>query len=66
VKVVIGMSPGAAPRNQIRELVPVIEPIVPHLSIVPEVRMAGEWYGNYRKGQSVRDAYAAIVGKVIR
>jgi len=52
--------------NQIRDLVPVIEPIVPHLSIVPEVRMAGEWYGNYRKGQSVRDAYAAIVGKVIR
>jgi cellulose biosynthesis protein BcsQ len=52
--------------EQIRELAPVIEPIVPHLSIVPEVRMAGEWYGGYRKGQTVRDAYAAIVGKVIR
>ena len=52
--------------EQIRELAPVIEPIVPHLSIVPEVRMAGEWYGGYRKGQAVRDAYAAIVGKVIR
>ncbi|WP_417512531.1 ParA family protein [Microbacterium sp.] len=52
--------------EQIRELAPVVDPIVPHLSIVPEVRMAGEWYGAYRKGQAVRDAYAAIVGKVIR
>ena len=52
--------------DQIRELSTVIEPIVPHLSIVPEVRMAGEWYGNFRKGKAVRDAYAAIVGKVVR
>lgn len=52
--------------EQIRELAPIIDPIVPHLSIVPESRMAGEWYGNFRKGQAVRDAYAAIVGKAIQ
>lgn len=52
--------------DQLRELAPIIEPIVPHLSIVPESRMAGEWFGNYRKGTAVRDSYAAIVGKVIR
>jgi len=52
--------------DELRKLAPVIQPIVPHLSIVPEVRMAGDWYGNFRKGTAVRDAYAAIVGKVIR
>ncbi|WP_424937778.1 MULTISPECIES: ParA family protein [Bacteria] len=52
--------------EQIRALTPIIEPVVPFLPIVPEVRLAGEWYGGYRKGQAVRDAYAAIVGKVTR
>lgn len=52
--------------EQLRELTPIIEPIVPHLSIVPESRMAGEWFGNYRKGLAVRDSYAAIMRKVIR
>ena len=31
-----------------------------------EVRLAGEWYGNYRKGAAIRDAYAAIMREVIR
>src|SRR5699024_9909615 len=48
-----------------RELAPIIEPSVPTLSIVPECRNAGEWYGNYRKGQPVRDAYTEIMRKVI-
>jgi cellulose biosynthesis protein BcsQ len=52
--------------EQIRALTTVLEPIVPKLSIVPEVRMAGEWYGNYRKGQVVAAAYADVYGKVIR
>lgn len=41
-----------------------IEPLVPRRSIVPECRNAGEWYGNYRKGQDVRAAYAEIMRKV--
>lgn len=52
--------------DDVRSRVPVIEPIVPYLSIVPEARGQGEWYGKFRKGQPVRDAYAAISGKVIR
>lgn len=52
--------------DQIRELAPIIEPIVPHLAIVPEVRMAGEWYGAYRKGTAIRDAYTEVMRKVIR
>lgn len=52
--------------DTMREAAPLIEPIVPHLAIVPEVRMAGEWYGNYRKGATIRDAYASIMRKVIQ
>ncbi|MDD7963585.1 MULTISPECIES: ParA family protein [Microbacterium] len=52
--------------DQVRELAPIIEPIVPHLAIVPEVRMAGEWYGAYRKGTPVREAYSEVMRKVIR
>jgi cellulose biosynthesis protein BcsQ len=52
--------------DQIKALAPILEPIVPHLSIVPEVRLAGEWYGMYRKGNAVRDAYTEVMRKVIR
>lgn len=52
--------------DQIRELTTILEPIVPHLSIVPEVRLAGEWYGMYRKGNAIRDAYTEIMRKVLR
>lgn len=52
--------------EQIRQLAPIIEPIVPHLSIVPEVRMAGDWYGKYRKGAAVLSAYEEVMRKVIR
>lgn len=52
--------------DQIRSLTTLLEPIVPHLSIVPEVRLAGEWYGMYRKGNAIRDAYTEVMRKVIR
>jgi hypothetical protein len=52
--------------DQIQELTTILQPIVPHLSIVPEVRLAGEWYGMYRKGNPVRDAYTEVMRKVIR
>lgn len=52
--------------DQVRELAPIIEPIVPHLAIVPEARMAGTWYGTYRKGARIREAYSEVMRKVIR
>ncbi len=52
--------------DTMREMTTLIDPIVPHLAIVPEVRLAGEWYGNYRKGAAIREAYATIMRKVIR
>lgn len=52
--------------DQVRELAPIVGPIVPYLSIVPESRIAGDWYGNYRKGQSVAQAYGEIMREVVR
>ena len=52
--------------EQIREFSPIIEPIVPKLAIVPEARLQQDWYGRYRKGSDVLDAYKEIARKVIR
>lgn len=52
--------------DELRNAGSILEPIVPHLAIVPEVRLAGEWYGNYRKGTAIREAYASIMRKVIQ
>lgn len=52
--------------EQVRELAPILGPFVPYLSIVPESRIAGEWYGNYRKGQPVAEAYGEIMREVVR
>jgi hypothetical protein len=52
--------------DQIRAMTTILEPIVPHLAIVPEVRMAGQWLGEFRKGNPVRDAYTEVMRKVIR
>jgi chromosome partitioning protein len=43
-----------------------LTPLVPDRAIVPEVRLAGDWYGKYRKGQPVLDAYESLVDQVIR
>lgn len=51
--------------DQLRELGTVLEPIVPHLSIVPEARLAGEWYGNFLKGEPIRNAYAETMRRVL-
>ncbi|MBP2437888.1 ParA family protein [Microbacterium amylolyticum] len=40
--------------------------LIPHLSIVPESRLRGEWYGRYRKGGPIRQAYETIMREVIR
>jgi len=51
--------------EQLREQGNLIEPVVQQLAIIPEVRMAGEWYGDYRKGQEVLASYKQIVGAVL-
>ena len=43
-----------------------LEPLIPDRAIVQEVRISGEWYGQYRKGSRVLDAYTAIAKKVLR
>ena len=43
-----------------------LEPLIPDRAIVQEVRISGEWYGQYRKGARVLDAYTAIAKKVLR
>ncbi|GAA3706878.1 hypothetical protein GCM10022377_20790 [Zhihengliuella alba] len=51
--------------EELRETGMLITPLVPERTIVQETRSAGEWYGNYRKGQIVLDAYTEIARKVI-
>ncbi|WP_222844932.1 hypothetical protein [Kocuria sp. CNJ-770] len=43
-----------------------LEPLIPDRAIVQEVRISGEWYGQYRKGSRVLEAYTAIAKKVLR
>ncbi|MCC5781708.1 ATPase [Kocuria sp. CCUG 69068] len=43
-----------------------LEPLIPDRAIVQEVRISGEWYGQYRKGARVLEAYTAIAKKVLR
>ena len=52
--------------DQVRAIAPIVGPIVPYLSIVPESRIAGEWFGNYRKGQAVAHAYGEIMREVVK
>lgn len=42
-----------------------LRPLVPDRAIVQEVRLSGEWYGAYRKGQPVLDAYTQITREVL-
>ncbi|MEX5257870.1 hypothetical protein [Kocuria arenosa] len=43
-----------------------LKPLIPDRAIVQEVRISGEWYGQYRKGARVLEAYTAIAKKVLR
>ena len=51
--------------GDLRELGEVLVPLIPDRAIVQEVRVAGEWYGNYRKGEPVVAAYTEITKKVL-
>lgn len=52
--------------EELRETGQLLTPLVPERTIVQDVRLAGEWYGEYRKGAPVLDAYEELAGKIIR
>jgi len=66
VRETIMSRPAVASIDELRETGMLLVPLVPERAIVQEVRLTGEWYGNYRKGAPVLDAYKAIVNQVIR
>ncbi|WP_369021751.1 ParA family protein [Paenarthrobacter ureafaciens] len=43
-----------------------LTPMVPKRTIVEQVRLTGEWYGDYPSGQKVLDAYIQLSERVIR
>lgn len=43
-----------------------LSPLVPHRTIVQEMRMTNEWYGKYTKGEPVADAYRQLAERIIR
>jgi chromosome partitioning protein len=52
--------------DELRETGLLLTPLVPKRTVVQEMRMTGEWYGNYRKGQPVVDAYTALAKEIVR
>lgn len=50
----------------LRETGLLITPLIPERTIVNDVRLSGEWYGHFRKGLPVLDAYKEIAKKVLR
>jgi chromosome partitioning protein len=41
-------------------------PVVPHRTIVQEMRMTNEWYGQYTKGEPVAEAYRRLAERIIK
>ena len=52
--------------DQLRETGLLLTPLVPHRTIVQEMRLTQEWYGTYRKGAPVVEAYKELAGKILR
>lgn len=52
--------------QELRDTGTMLVPAVPHRTVVGEVRYSHEWYGKYRKGLPVLDAYRTLAQKVIR
>lgn len=50
--------------NDLEETGLLISPVIPRRTIVDQVRMTGEWYGDYEKGQPVADAYTQIFSDI--
>lgn len=66
VRETIMSRPAVASIDELRDTGMLLVPLVPERAIVQEVRLTGEWYGSYRKGAPVLDAYTAIVDQVTR
>lgn len=52
--------------EQLRETGLLLTPLVPHRTIVQEMRLTQEWYGNYRKGQPVVEAFQGLMKEIVR
>jgi chromosome partitioning protein len=52
--------------GEMRDTGLLLGPLVPHRTIVQEMRMTNEWYGNYTKGEPVADAYRQLAEEVVR
>jgi len=52
--------------EDLRDTGMLLTPIVPHRGIVQETRLTNEWFGNYRKGIPVADAYKSLSKQVLR
>lgn len=50
--------------DDMEELGTVLYPLIPHQPFILKCRRSGEWYGSYRQGQKLKEAYAEIAGKV--
>lgn len=51
--------------DELRETGLLLTPLIPLRTIVQEARTARDWYGNYRKGHAIVDAYEEITRKVL-
>ena len=58
--------PAIASIDEMRDTGLLLVPLIPDRAIIPEVRLSGEWYGNYQKGRVVLDAYNQIMKEIIR
>ena len=50
--------------DEMRDYGDVLTPFIPKLNVVTASRLVSDWYGAYRKGAPVRDAYTEIMRKV--
>lgn len=70
--VVTGYQGNITPRAQVasvkdlRDTGLLVTPLVPHRAIVQEARTAGQWYGNYGKGEPVAHAYREVTEKLLK
>lgn len=52
--------------EDLRESGLLLEPLVPMQGIIKQVRVTGEWFGDYRAGRHAKDLYEALLEKVIK
>ncbi|MGP5220586.1 ParA family protein [Arthrobacter rhombi] len=52
--------------DELRETGLLLTPLIPERTIVQDVRLSGDWYGNFRKGTPVVEAYTEIARQVIK